>query len=129
MKDEITEIYEKEEDISKLTTKLVNFSFNDLIKTDHFYYSIAEKATDINLLKENFRKFEKVRLVSKRKHKNGEISYDFYYELANGTYLVFGIRFDEKYDKPILLNGFKVDRNFKHFKKSLLKAYKKQLIG
>ena len=81
------------------------------------------------MLKENFRKFEKVKLVSERKHKNEKISYDFYYELDDGTYLVYGIAFDDKYGNPILLNGFRVDRNFKHFKKNLLKAYKKQLIG
>jgi len=124
----INELYEKEEEIVKFTLKLANFSFDDLIKADHFYYSLDEKGTDITLLKDNFRKFEKVKLVSERKHKNGKISYDFYYELEDGTYLVYGIAFDGEYNKPILLNGFKVNRNFKHFKKNLLKAYKKQLI-
>jgi len=129
MSEIINELYEKEEEIRKFTSKLVNFSFDSLIKIGHFYYSLDEKGTNINLLKENFRKFDKVKLISERKHKNGKISHDFYYELEDGTYLVYGIAFDDKYNKPILLNGFKVDRNFKHFKKNLLKAYKKQLIG
>ena len=128
MHDETIEIYEKEDEISKLREKLDNFSFEDLIKSDHFYYSLDEKGTDINILKENFEKFEKIKLVNKRKHKNGKISYDFYYELEDGTYLVYGLTFDNA-AKPTLLNGFKVDRNFKHFKKNLLKAYKNQLIG
>lgn len=126
MPDDILEIYEKEEDIKKINERLVGFSFDDLKKTFHFYYSIEEKNTDINLLKENFRDLEKIKLIIKRKHKNGKSSYDFYYELEEGTYLVYGISFE---DMPVLLNGFKVDRNFKHFKKQLMKNYKKYLIG
>ena len=126
MPDDILEIYEKEEDIKKINERLAEFSFDDLKKTSHFYYSIEEKNTDINLLKENFRNFEKIKLIIKRKHKNGKSSYDFYYELGEGTYLVYGISFE---GIPILINGFKVDRNFKHFKKQLMKTYKKYIIG
>jgi len=126
MPDEILEVYEKEEEISKLTERLANFSFNDLKKTDHFYYSIDEKGTDISILEKNFRNFDKIKLAVKRKHKNGKTSYDFYYELEDGTYLAYAIALE---NFPRLLNGFKVNRNFRHFKKSLLKAYRKQLIG
>ena len=126
MPDDILEIYEKEEDIKKINERLAEFSFDGLKKTSHFYYSIEEKNTDINILKENFKSFEKIRLIIKRKHKNGKSSYDFYYELEEGTYLVYGISFEEM---PVLLNGFKVDRNFKHFKKQLAKNYKKYFIG
>jgi len=127
MDEDIVEVYEKGEDILVLTKRLAGFSFDTLKKTDHFYYSIDEKGTDINFLKENFAKIEKVKLVNKRKHKNGEVSYDFYYELEDRTYLVYAISFEG--ETPVLLNGFKVDRNFSQFKKHLLKAYKKQLIG
>jgi predicted molibdopterin-dependent oxidoreductase YjgC len=127
MEEGIVEVYEKEEEIKKLTEKLSKFSFDELKKTDHFFYSINEKGTNTNFLKENFSEIEKVKLVSKRKHRNGKISYDFYYELENGTYLMYGISFEEGI--PTLLNGFKVDRNFRHFKKSLLKSYKKNLFN
>lgn len=126
MQDDILEVYEKENEISKLTERLANLSFNDLKKIEHFYYSIDEKGTDISLLEKNFRNFEKIKIAVKRKHKNGKISYDFYYELEDGTYLVYAISLE---NFPQLLNGFKVNRNFRHFKKSLLKAYRKQLIG
>ncbi len=127
MDDDLLEITEKEEDILALTRRLAGFSFDSVKKTDHFYYSVDEKGTDINFLRENFQKFERVKLVNKRKHKNSKISYDFYYALEDGTFLVYEISFEE--DTPILLNSFKVDRNFNQFKKHLLKAYKKQLIG
>jgi len=126
MHDDISAVYEKEDDIKKINERLVGFSFDELKKTSHFYYSLEEKNTDINLLKENFRDFEKIKLIVKRKHKNGKSSYDFYYELEEWAYLVYGISFEEV---PVLLNGFKVDRNFKHFKKQLMKNYKKYLIG
>ena len=57
--------------------------------------------------------------------KSTSVSYDFYYGLEDGTYLIYGIYFEEI---PILLNGFKVDRNFKNFKKQLIKNYRKYFI-
>ena len=126
MQDEIIEVYEKEEDILNFTKELAKFSFENLPKTNHFYYSLDEKATDILILKENFSKFEKIKLINKRKHKNNNITYDFYYELEDGTYLLYCLALE---DKPMLLNAFHVRRNFRQFKKSLIKAYKRQLTG
>lgn len=126
MQDEIIEVYDKEEDISRFIKKLESFSFENILKTPHFYYSIEEKATDISILKENFAKFEKIKLINKRKHKNNNITYDFYYELDDGTYILYCIVLE---DIPKLLNAFHVSRNFKLFKKNLIKAYKRQLTG
>ncbi|VVB77908.1 Uncharacterised protein [uncultured archaeon] len=77
--DAIIEVYEKEEDISKIVSNIERFSFDDLIKTNHFYYSLDEKGTDINVLRDGFREFSRIKLINKRKHRNGKISYDFYY--------------------------------------------------
>jgi hypothetical protein len=126
MKDEIIETYEKEEEIRPFINKLKKVSFRDLIKREHFYYSIVEKDTDVKFIEKKFIEFDRVRLVQKRKHRNGKISYDFYYELEDGTYIIYSIAFE---DKPLLINAFHVNRNFKQFKKRLLKAYKKQFIG
>jgi len=126
MQDEIIDTYEKESEIKPLIDKLKKFSFKDFIKRQHFYYSALQKDTDIKFIEKNFTEFNKIRLVQKRKHKNGKISYDFYYELEDETYIIYSIAFEVK---PLLINAFHVNRNFKNFKKRLLKAYKKQLIG
>jgi hypothetical protein len=128
MQDEILAVYEKEEKIKELRDKLNQYSFNDLKKTQHLEYSILEKGTDVNLLKEKFTEFSRIKIITKRQHKtNNKITYDFYYELNDGTYLLYAIALVEP--KPILINAFHVERNFKRFKKSLINAYKKQLIG
>ena len=126
MEEGITDIYEKEEDIKELVNKLKVFSFEDFIKNTHFYYSLEEKGTDIKLLKEKYIKFELIRLINKRRHKNGKISYDFYYELKDKTYIVYAVSFEDV--KPRMLNAFHVNRNFKKFKEQLIKAYKDKLI-
>ncbi|MAG02979.1 hypothetical protein CMI42_06580 [Candidatus Pacearchaeota archaeon] len=119
MQDEIKEVYYRDEDISEIIEKLRRFSFDDLVKTDHFYYSLDEKRTDVEMLKENFRNFEKVKLINKRQHKNKEISYDFYYELDFG-YLVYAITFGKT---PILINGYHAKRNFSKVKEAFLRDH------
>ena len=126
-KEEILEIYEKEEEIKKIVQRLKNYKFENLIKTDHFYYSLEEKNTDINFIKDNFEKFNLIKLINKRRHKNTKFSFDFYYELEDGTYILYAIALDE--EKPVLFNAFHVIRNFKQFRKNLIKAYKDKLIG
>ncbi len=72
--DEIKEVYDNEEDISKITEKLKLFLFDDFIKTNHFYDFLNEKAKDILILKENFKDFKRIKLINKRKHRNCEVS-------------------------------------------------------
>jgi hypothetical protein len=124
--DEIIEVYEREESISKIVLEINRFSFNDLVKTNHFYYSLDEKSSDIDVIESRFREFQRIKLVNKRRHRNGKLSYDFYYELDNGTYLLYSIALE---NSPLLLNAFQVNRNFREFKKNLLKAYKDKIIG
>ena len=125
MYDETIEVYEKEA-MSEFIKKIKNIDFDKIVKSEHFLYSVDEKNTDVEELRENFGEFEKIKIVQKRKHKNGNISYDFYYELEDKTYLIYSIGFEEK---PILINGFHVKRNFEHFKKALMKAYKDRLVS
>ncbi len=122
MQDEIIKIYTKKEDIEVFVKKLKKFSFDDLIKTNHFEFSAVQKNTDVNLLKEKFKEFERISLMQKRKHKIGNITYDFYYKLDDGTYLLFAIAFRET-AKPFLINGFHVKRDFEQFKEKITKAY------
>jgi len=126
MQDEVIAVYEKEEEIDKIILSLKQLTFKDLIKTPHFEYSAAEKATDLNLLKNTFTQFNRIKLINKRKHKNNKISYDLYYELDNKSYVLYAIALDEP--KPKLLNAYHVQRNFKKFKKHLINAYKNKLI-
>jgi|SRR3989344_7295827 len=128
MQDEIIAVYEKGEEIKKIIDRLKVHSFENLIKTEHFLYSLEEKGTNINFLEEKFREFERIKIIIKRKHKiNDKVTYDFYYELEDSTYILYAIALEEP--KPLLINAFHVDRNFKKFKKWLIKAYKNQLIG
>lgn len=53
MFDDVIEVYEKQEDISKIIEKIKSFSFSELKKAEHFYYSIDEKGTDVFLLEKN----------------------------------------------------------------------------
>jgi len=125
MHDEIVHVYE-EEKIKPFVNKLRQFSFEDLEKTSHFDYSVAQKNTDITFIEKNFSEFKRIELVQERKHKNQKISYDFYYRLDDGTYIIYSIAFEEK---PVLINAFHVNRNFIDFKRKLLNAYKRKLIG
>ena len=125
MQDEIISIYEKEEEIQKIIQPLTNITLDDLIKTPHFEYSQAEKSTDVNLLKQTFQEFNRIKLINKRKHKNDKTSYDIYYELDDKTYVLYAIAFNES--KPKLLNAYHVQRNFRKFKQKLINAYKDKL--
>jgi hypothetical protein len=126
MEDEIIEVLESAEDISEFVKKLIGISFDSMKKTSHFFYSLDEKGTEIEILKENFILHEKIKMINKRKHRNNNITYDFYYELDDGTYLLYCIALEEI---PILLNAYHVRRNFNQFKKSLIKAYRRNLTG
>ncbi len=123
MQDEIIEIYTKKEDIENFIKKLEEFSFDDLIKTNHFEFSVLQKNTNVSILKEKFRKFKRINLIQKRKHRIGNITYDLYYKLDDGTYLLYAIAFRET-AKPLLINGFHVKRNFDKFKEKIIRAYK-----
>ncbi len=68
MRNKILETYEKEEDIIPIKNKLKNYSFEELKKTNHFYYSLDEKNTNIKLLKNKFKEFEMIKLIRKRKN-------------------------------------------------------------
>src|SRR3989344_1541549 len=123
MQDEVIGIYESEAEINNILKFLREYSFDDLIKTDHFLYSLDEKGTNIKLLEERFKDFEKVKLVVKREHKtNGKTSYDFYYKLSEQLYLMYAINFEG--EKPVLINAFQVDRSFERFRNWIVNAYK-----
>lgn len=128
MQDEIIAVYEKQEEIIKITKRLKKLSYDTLIKGKHFEYSVLEKGTDVNLLREKFKEFERIKIIIKRQHKtNNKLTYDFYYELDKGSYILYAVALDEQ--KPILINAFHVDRSFKRFKQWLISAYKDKLIS
>ncbi len=84
MRDEIAEIYDKEEDVTLIVERLKHFSFENLYKTPHFYYSVEEKGTNMHFLKEKFAELDRIKLIVKRKHRtSGKMSYDFYYALED----------------------------------------------
>jgi hypothetical protein len=93
-----------------------------------FFDSIDEKGTDLQLIKEKFKEFDRIKLVTRRKHlESGKINYDFYYLLKNNYYIIYAIDLDG--EKPILINALYVERNFKRYKDWLVRAYGNKLIG
>ena len=119
----VEQILDKKEDIGKIAHKLKNIPFKKLIKHPHYEYSLLEKNTDEKLIKEIYPKFDLIKLIKKRIRSNGKISYDFYYELENGTFIIMILSFQTS--PPTIINGFHAKRDFKKFKKSLSKHYGK----
>ena len=92
--EDILEQFTEEEDLREIINKLKDISFEDLIKHPHYEYSLLEKNTDENLVRETYSKFDLIRLVRKRVRPNKKISYDLYYEIEDKTFVVIVITFD-----------------------------------
>ena len=58
MKTKILAIYKNESEIKKIVDKIRDYSFDNFIRHSHFEFSLMEKATDEDLLRETFPKFE-----------------------------------------------------------------------
>lgn len=80
-----------------------------------------QKRTEENKIEETYPKFEKIGLINKRKLKYGDMGYDLYYELDDGTFIVIAICID----KRLLINAFHSKKNFQNFKRNLLKKINK----
>lgn len=126
MKIKILAIYKKDEEIQKILDRIKNYSFDDFVKHTHFEFSVLEKATDENLLRETFSKFELIKSVELRENKRGEKYYGFNYEIEGGTFVVIVLALDKT--PPVILNGYHKNRNYKRFEKSLRKKYGKRFI-
>jgi len=119
----IEQILDKKEDIKLIINKLKNISFKELIKHSHYEYSLLEKNTDEKSIEETYPKFDLIKLIKKRVRPNNKVSYDFYYELNEETFVIIVLSFQTS--PPTIINCFHAKRNFKKFKENLLKYYKK----
>lgn len=126
MKIKIISILKKEEEIKRIINKIKNYSFDNLRKHSHFEFSVLEKATDENMLKETFPKFELIKTIELRENELGERHYSFNYELPNGTFVMIAFALD--YEPPMIINGYHVKTNYREFEKSLKKNYKDKFI-
>lgn len=115
-------IIDKKEEINKLIDRLKLFSFNALIKHPHYEYSLLEKNTDEEMIKETYDEFDLIKLIKKRISPNGKVSYDLFYELDDNTFVVIAISFQTS--PPTIINAFHAKRDFKKFRKSLSKNYR-----
>ena len=121
----ILAIYTKEEDINEIVEKIKHLNFDDIEKHSHFEFSISEKLTDINKLKQTFSKFELIKSIELRENEKKQKYYSFNYELEDSTFVVLSLVLNPK---PLLINGFHVSRNYKQFEKSLRKNYSSKFI-
>jgi hypothetical protein len=126
MKTKIISIFKKEIDIRKIITELRDYSFDDLEKHPHFEFSVMEKLTDLNKLKEVFPRFELIKSIELRENERKERYYSINYELEDETFVVISIVLNR--EMPLLINGFHVKTNYKRFEKSLRKNYEKKFI-
>lgn len=126
MKSKIIAVFKKENEIQKIIEKLKDYSFDEIDKHSHFEFSIMEKLTDIDKLKEIFSKFNLIKSIELRENEKKQKYYSLNYELEDGTFIVISIVLDR--EKPLIINGFHVKRNYKEFEKSLRKYYSKKFI-
>ncbi|MEK6935742.1 MAG: hypothetical protein AABW67_03065 [Nanoarchaeota archaeon] len=126
MKSEIITVFKKEEEIQEIIDKFKDYSFDEIDKHSHFEFSIMEKLTDITKLKEIFPKFNLIRSIELRENEKKQKYYSLNYELEDRTFIVISIVLDR--EKPLIINGFHANRNYKEFEKSLRKYYSKRFI-
>lgn len=124
--EEIISVITKKEDIDKIVNKLKGYSFWNLKKKEHYYYSIYQKNTDEQKLADTFLDFEKIDMIMERKRKGGIYNYDIFYKLADGTYVLYAINFNTT--PPTVINAYPVERNYEQFKKHVIKKYWQQMI-
>ncbi len=112
-KEEKVSYSDKIEDIERIIEIVRNYSFNELKKTLHYEESILSKDTNEELLRETYPLFHKLKLIGLRKKLNSNENYDLYYELDDGTAVVFAI--DIRTKPPTLINAFRFSRNLRRF--------------
>ncbi|MBI2630214.1 hypothetical protein HYW76_03865 [Candidatus Pacearchaeota archaeon] len=118
--------YTDKETINSIIEILKKYSFNQLKKREHYYYSLMEKNTDERILKEYYSQFNRITLIRVRKRINKPQNYDIYYELDDGTGIIYAI--DIEKNPPLLINAFPFSRNMKRFIEYLIKRYGKEML-
>jgi len=124
--EEIIVVIIEKEDINKIVSRLKRYSFFDLKKREHYYYSIYQKNTDEQRLADAFLEFNRIEMIMKRKRKSGKGSYDIFYKMDDGSYVLYAI--DLGAVPLIVINAYPVERNFEQFKKYILKKYWREMI-
>jgi len=126
MKTKILAIYKNESEIKKIVDKIRDYSFDNFIRHSHFEFSLMEKATDEDLLRETFPKFELIKTIELRENERGEKHYRINYELSDGTFVVLVLALGKI--PLMILNGYHKNMNYKRFEKSLRKYYQDKFI-
>lgn len=120
--EEIIAVITKKEEIHKIVDKFREYSFSELKKREHYYYSLYQKNTDEQQLMEIYLEFERIDMIMKRERKGGVCNYDIFYKMDDGTYILYAINFDTT--PPSVINAYPVERNFEQFKKYTIKRYR-----
>ena len=127
MKEEIIIPVNDKKEFERLKEKIKKYSFKQLPKREpHYTDSLLQKDTDEKELEEYFTQFDKIKKIDFRKRKSNWNNYDFYYELDDGTFILYAIKLDVT--PPMIINAFHAHTNFKNFLKHLLKKYGKEVV-
>lgn len=121
----IINAYSAQAEIERIIAPLKQYTFKDLKKRPHYYFSLAEKGTDEKELEDYFSQFDKIKLVLYRERKNGYNSYDFHYEKGDKEYFLYSIHLGA--NPPELINAFKISRSLKRFIAYLRRYYGKKI--
>lgn len=119
----IIKILKKKEELNKIIIQLNKINFDNLKKTTHFEFSVLEKLTNLEKIKQTFSRFNLIKTIEIRKNKD-KIYYSLNYELEDKTYIIIAISLEDN----LLINAFHVNRSYKQFEKSLKRNYKNKFI-
>lgn len=120
----IISVYKSKDELEKIIAGIRRYSLDDFKKTAHFEFSIMEKATDYDFLKETFPRFDLIETIELRENDKGERHYGINYDLKDKSFVSIAIAFDK--GRPLLINGFYRKTDYKKFEKSLRKYYGKK---
>ncbi len=113
IEDEIVNQFTKKEDILNIFNLIKS---RKIIKTKHFYDRLIFRDLEEELVDKTFPKFEKIKLIDKRKHKN-DFGYDLHYKLSRSrTLKLCFIPID---DKSLLINVILNHRRWQNSIKTL----------
>lgn len=120
-----------EKNVEAVKAILRKYPFQKLKKPWHYKFSILEKDTDEEKLKNVYEQYDRIDTVLLRTKTKGNkklISYDIYYTPDEGEICYLSLAMNLLSEPPILFNGYFENKDYNNFRKRVLKRYAKSMI-
>ncbi len=91
----IISIFKNKEDINKIINIIKNYSFENLTKHPHFEFSVMEKATNENLLRKTFSRFDLIKTIELRENNKKQRHYSLNYEIEDNTFITISLALNQ----------------------------------